>query len=116
MIDLFKNIFWYIIEGVCTVLLRMLKYVPRSQEAYDEVVRTEPPLLEYVPDWVKSQKMCNEAVPNKPSMIYFVPDQYRTQEMCNEAVCREPLLLQYVPDHFKTWKCVEGLLKMKQTP
>ena len=110
MIDLFKNIFWYIIEGVSTVLLRMLKYVPGGQEAYDEVARREPLLLEYVPDWLKLQKMCNEAVRNKPSMIYFVPDQYRT----NEAVRTEPLLLQYVPDHFKTWKCVKGLLKMKQ--
>ena len=34
MIDLFKNAFWYIIEGACTVLLYMLKYVPGVQEAY----------------------------------------------------------------------------------
>ena len=45
MIDLFKNTFWYIIEGACTVLLHMLKYVPVVQEAYDEaVVRRHSPL------------------------------------------------------------------------
>ena len=38
MIDLFKNVFWYIIEGACTVLLHMLKYVAGFQEVYDEAV------------------------------------------------------------------------------
>ena len=28
MNDLFKNAFWYIIQGTCTALLHMLKYIP----------------------------------------------------------------------------------------
>ena len=47
MIDLFKNVFWDIIERVCTVLLHMLKYVPGAQEAYEEEVTCHyRPLLE----------------------------------------------------------------------
>ena len=42
MIDLFKNIFWYTIEGVYIFLLYMLKYVPGVQGGYDEVTCKEP--------------------------------------------------------------------------
>ena len=38
MIDLFKNVFWDIIEGAFIVLLHMLKYFPGTQEAYKEEV------------------------------------------------------------------------------
>ena len=47
MIDLFKNVFWYIIEMAFTFFLHMLKYVPGAQEAYeDEVIRQYRSLLE----------------------------------------------------------------------
>ena len=55
MIDLFKNIFWYI-------LLRMLKYIPWTQEITKEVVHIEPRSLAFVPDRFKTQKMCIMAV------------------------------------------------------
>ena len=56
MIELFKNIFSYTIEGAFTALLYMLKYVPGVREAFDEAVYREPHSLEYVPDHFKSQK------------------------------------------------------------
>ena len=46
MIELFKNIFWYTIEGAFTALLYMLKYVRGVQEAFDEAVYSEPHSLE----------------------------------------------------------------------
>ena len=55
MIGLFKNIFWYI-------LLRMLKYIPWTQEITKEVVHIEPRSLAFVPDRFKTQKMCIMAV------------------------------------------------------
>ena len=55
MSDLFKNTFWYI-------LLRMLKYIPWTQEICKEVVHIEPRSLAFVPDYFKSEEMCNQAV------------------------------------------------------
>ena len=66
MIDLFKNAFWYIIEGMCTVLLHMLKYVPGMQEMCHEEVRRKPRSLKFIPDIFKTQEMCNEVVRRKP--------------------------------------------------
>ena len=38
MIYLFKNVFWYIIDGAFTALLCMLEYAYGPQGTYDEVV------------------------------------------------------------------------------
>ena len=65
MINLFKNVFWYTIEGTCAVLLYILKYIPGTQEEFNEEVRREPILLMYVPDHFKTQEMCEEAVKKK---------------------------------------------------
>ena len=62
MINLFKNVFWYTIEGTCAVLLYILKYIPGTQEEFNEEVRREPILLMYIPDHFKTQEMCEEAV------------------------------------------------------
>ena len=62
MIGLFKNAFWYIIDGTCTVLLHMLKYVPGTQEACNKEVRMEPFSLGFALKHLKMQGMCNEAV------------------------------------------------------
>ena len=113
MIDLFKNAFWYIIEGACTVFLHVLKYVPGTQEAYEqEVVRHYRPLLEiyllpmlglfFIPDHLKTQEMCNKEVDIKPHFLVLVPDRLRAEEMCNKAVCKYPWLLKYLPDWFVT--------------
>ena len=113
MIDLFKNEFWYIIEGACTVLLHMLKYVPGAQEAYDdEVIRHYRLLLEiylllmsglfFISDHLKTQEMCNEEVDIEPRLLALVPDHLKTEEICNKAVRRKLYTLRYVPDWFVT--------------
>ena len=83
MIDLFKNIFWYIIEGACTVLLYMLKYVPGVQEVYDEAVaHSHSPLPE----------------------IYLICIKAKDVDI-------EPRFLPFVPDLFKPKRCVKKQLK-----
>ena len=113
MIDLFKNVFWYIIEGACTVMLDMLKYVPGAQEMYvEEVVHYYRPLLElylllmsglfFIPDHLKTQEMCNKEVDIEPCLLALVPDHLKTEEMCNKAVRWKSYTLRYVPDWFVT--------------
>ena len=84
MINLFKNVFWYTIEGTCAVLLYILKYIPGTQEEFNEEVRREPILLMYVPDHFKTQEMCEEAVKKKSWLLHHVPPCFRTQEMCEK--------------------------------
>ena len=55
MSDLFKNTFRYI-------LLRMLKYIPWTQEMCNDVVHIEPRSLAFVTDHFKTEEMCNQAV------------------------------------------------------
>ena len=47
MIDLFKNMFWSIIDRALTVLSYMLEYAYNPQERYDEVGCYRPPLKIY---------------------------------------------------------------------
>ena len=61
MSDLFKYAFLYIIDGTCTTLLHMLKYIPGVQEKYDEAVPRNPYKLKLVPDHFKTQEMCEKA-------------------------------------------------------
>ena len=113
MISLFKNTFWYIIEGVCTVLLRMLKYVPGVQEAYDEAVaRHYSPLigiyllpmsgLFFITDHFKTQKMYNKEMDMEPRFLPLVAARLKTQEMCEKAVEKYPWLLKHFLDWFVT--------------
>ena len=102
MIGLFKNAFWYIIEGTCTVLLHMLKYVPGMQEMCDEVVCRKPHSLELIPDIFKTQEMCDEAIGVDPYALWYVPGHLRMREMFERVVENELWLLKYVPDHLKT--------------
>ena len=82
MIDLFKNVFWYIIEVACTILLYMLKYVSGIQEAYDEAVtcRCSPlPKMYLIRIKAKDGDI-------QPRFLPFVPDRFKTREMCEKAV------------------------------
>ena len=98
MIDLFKNTFWYIIDGACTVLLNMLKYVPGVQEAYDEAVaRCYRPLPEIYLISIKSKDVDIE-----PRFLPLVPDRFKTREMCEKSVKKYLWLLKYIPDWFVT--------------
>ena len=44
------------------ILLRMLKYIPLTQEMCNEVKHIAPRILEFIPDRFKTQGMCNETV------------------------------------------------------
>ena len=94
MIDLFKNVFWYIIKGVWTVLLYILKYVPGVQEAYDEAVaHLHRPL-----PWIYLIRIKAKDVDIEPCFLSLVSDRFKTQKMCEKAVEKYLWLLKYVPD------------------
>ena len=86
MIDLFKKVIWYTMEGACTVLLYIVKYLPGAQETINEEVRRDPILLMGVPDHFKKHKMCEEAVEAYPWLLYHVPLHFRMQEMYEKAI------------------------------
>ena len=70
MINLFKNVFWYIIEEAYTVLLGMLKYIPRAHKVCEKSVENDLGLLAYVID--KSKRQCKNSVEDDP-------DRYQDQ-------------------------------------
>ena len=98
MIDLFKNVFWYIIDGAWTIFLYMLKYVAEVQEAYDEVatyrLRPRP--------WIYLIRIKAKDVYIEPCFLTYVPDCFKIWEMCEKAVKKYLWLLKYVPDWFVT--------------
>ena len=59
MIDLFKKVIGYIIEGTCTVLSYIVKYTlvvgPWAQEELNKVVLINPLSFTYIPDIFKNQ-------------------------------------------------------------
>ena len=61
MSDVFINAFWHIIErtieGTCTVMLHMLKYIPGVQEVHDEAVGIGAYPLVYCADRFNTQRM-----------------------------------------------------------
>ena len=69
MIDLFKKVIWYAIEGTCAVLLYILKYIPGAQEMINEEVRRKPFLLMGVPDHFRKQEMCEEVAEASPWLL-----------------------------------------------
>ena len=81
IINLFKNVFCYIIEGAFTVLLYMLKYVLGVQEAYDEaVVLCHRPL-----PWIYLILIKAKDVDIVPCFLPLVPDRFKTREMSKTA-------------------------------
>ena len=101
MIDLFKNAFWYITEGTCTVLLHMLKYILGLQGAYEEAVRISSCFLTYIPDHFKRGEMSHKAVHINPRLLGYVPNHFKTKDV-QPGSAHKPLLLACAPDHFKT--------------
>ena len=79
--DLFKNAFWYIIQGMRTALFHWIKGI-RSH--------------------LKTQEMCTNIMRIGPSSLAYIPDRFKTQEMSIKAVEKDPCMLKYVPDPFKT--------------
>ena len=96
MIDLFKKVIWYMIEGTCTLLTHILKYIPGVQEACNKEVCRDARSLEFVPDCFKTQEMCNEVVESDPYTLNFVPDCYKTQGRCEKLIEKDPWSLKFV--------------------
>ena len=88
--DLFKNVFWYIIQEVCI------------KAAWED-----PRMLSYVPDQCKTQEMCIKAAEVNPWQLDNVPDYFKMQEMCDVAVRDDTFSLQHVPDWFVTQQQIE---------
>ena len=74
MIELFKNTFWYI-------LLRMLKYIRRTQEMWNIAVAYNPYTLRFILDHLKSQEMYNEVMRDNPAVFCLTRDYFKTQKM-----------------------------------
>ena len=58
MIELFKNVFWYIIEGGC-----------------ERAVEKDLWRLYNVLDHFKTQEMCEKAIEKNPLCLEYVPDR-----------------------------------------
>ena len=90
MIDLFKKVIGYIMEGTCTVLSCIVKYTPvvgrGVQEEINEEVCSNSGLLKFIPDIFKNPEMCISDVGAAPWLVYYVPPCLKTHEMCSRAV------------------------------
>ena len=51
------------------ILLRMLEYIPWTQEVYNEAVCRETYTLKYVPDHLRTKEMCERAVEKYPGTL-----------------------------------------------
>ena len=99
MVDLFKNVFWYIIERAFNALMHALDYILRAEEAYHKAVAGRyKPLLEIYFIRIKA-----EDVDIEPLLLLVVPDRFKNREMCEKAVKKYIWLLKYVPDWFVTY-------------
>ena len=82
MSDLFIYVFWHnierTIEGTCTVMLHMLKYIPGVQGVHDEVVGIGAYPLVYVADCFNTQRMRIKAAEEDPWQLRDVPDCFKT--------------------------------------
>ena len=61
MSDLFKNVFWYIIQEMCN----------------EKILPAWCALL-LIPGHFKTQEMCDEAVAHSPRMLNYVSDHFKT--------------------------------------
>ena len=73
MIDLFKNVSFYIIFWM-----------------YTKTIEWGIWYLEEVPDCFKTKKMCERIVEKYIWRLKFVPDHLKTQGMCERAVEKDP--------------------------
>ena len=50
------------------------------------IVITNPEILKFVPDHLKTKKMCKHAVKKLHYLLRYAPDQYKTEQMCDKAI------------------------------
>ena len=103
MSNLFKNVSWYIMWGIHTAFLCMLKYF---LGVYDEEVACR---LKLVTDqFRRTQKTCEMIVEKEPWLLGCIPDHFMTQEMYDKAVRTWPSSLEHIPNHLK----IQGMCEM----
>ena len=115
----FKNVFWYIIEEVCTVLFvhiseKMNKYLRIVLHTIGLIVLYIIGLIYLVLSRMlaahqrsplpETYLICIKAgdVDIEPCFLPVVPDRFKTRGMCEKAVKKYLWLLEYVPDSFVT--------------
>ena len=138
IINFFKNIFWYIIKEVCTVLLYLLKYTPVVgrvvQEEYNREVLKQRRFLKFIADIFKTQQMRNKEIEKDRCVLRFAPfhfwtnvmtnkaiekyicqmimsDYLNTQELCERVVENNPYMLKFVPGHYKIKEMCNKVVK-----
>ena len=110
--DLFKNVSWYIMQGI-----HIRKYILWAQETNDEAVVCNPCMLRHAPDNRKTQEMFDTAVLMDPGtimvldgvlhrfpsvLLLLVPDHIKTKGMCENAVAKNLFLSEDIPDRLLT--------------
>jgi len=107
-----------------------LEFVPENLKTIElclEAVKQDiKPLLEYVPEDIKSDvkklakkyipkslktaELCLEAVKQNGWVLEFVPENFKTAELCFEAVKQSSWALEFVPKSLKTAElCLEAV-------
>ena len=57
-------------------------------------------MLLFVPDHFKTQEMYNEIMRTMPDAFHCIPDHFKSQAICDQAVKEDSSSLQFVPDWF----------------
>ena len=105
------RIVWYIIGRIRIALLRMLKYILRSQGTHEGVVLSESYTLYYITDHPRMQEIYNEIMCTMPNAFHRIPDRFKIQEICNKAVEVDSSQLKDLPNHFKTQEMVNKAVR-----
>ena len=53
---------------------------------------------EYITDKYKSSKISIRTIITNPEILKFVSDHLKTKKMCKHAVKKSPFVIRYVPD------------------
>ena len=64
----------------------------------DEAVKNNLCMLLFVPDHFKTQEMYNEIMRTMPDAFHCIPDHFKSQAICDQAVKEDSSSLQFVPD------------------
>ena len=66
----------------------------------DEAVKNKLCMLLFVLDHFKTQEMYNEIMRTMPDAFHRIPDHFKTQAICDQAVKEDSSSLQFVHDWF----------------
>ena len=94
MIDLFKNVFSYIIRKTCIKAIEvcrgLMQDVPDQDSFWETYIKAVKKISQgwfyAIPMQFKTQEMCYKEVSVDPWSLWGVHGQYIAHEMCNEAI------------------------------